>query len=103
MSTRLAIVQRNQDDENRTLNEEQLPIPTLEKSQVLVKVEVAALNPTDGTYQWKSKHPSICLLRSLISLQSSHLMVMPLATVLSLDVTSQELLSKWAQRCHASK
>jgi hypothetical protein len=51
MSTRLAIVQRNQDDDNRTLNEEQLPIPTLEKSQVLVKVEVAALNPTDGTYQ----------------------------------------------------
>jgi NADPH:quinone reductase-like Zn-dependent oxidoreductase len=51
MSTRLAIVQRNQDDDNRTLNEEQLPIPTLEESQVLVKVEVAALNPTDGTYQ----------------------------------------------------
>jgi hypothetical protein len=51
MSTRLAIVQRNQDDDNRTLNEEQLPIPALEKSQVLVKVEVAALNPTDGTYQ----------------------------------------------------
>lgn len=50
MSTRLAIVQRNQSEDKRTLNEEQLPIPNLEKSQVLVKVEKAALNPTDGWY-----------------------------------------------------
>jgi NADPH:quinone reductase-like Zn-dependent oxidoreductase len=91
MSTRLAIVQRNQDDENRTLNEEQLPIPTLEKSQVLVKVEVAALNPTDGTYHQQVKLPSICLPRSLMSLQSSPLMVMPSETALFLDVTLQEL------------
>jgi len=48
MATRLAIVQRNQSDDERTLTEEQLPIPKLEKSQVLVKVEKAALNPTDG-------------------------------------------------------
>lgn len=48
MSTRLAIVQRNQSDDKRTLNEEQLRIPKLDKSQVLVKVERAALNPTDG-------------------------------------------------------
>lgn len=50
MSTRFAIVQRNQSEDKRTLNEEQLPIPKLEKSQVLVKVEKAALNPTDGWY-----------------------------------------------------
>jgi hypothetical protein len=92
MPTRLAIVQRNQDDDNRTLNEEQFPIPTLEKSQVLVKVEVAALNPTDGTYQQQAKLPSIYLLRSiLMSLQSSRSMVMHSETVLSLGVTSQEL------------
>lgn len=48
MSTRFAIVQRNQSEDKRTLDEEQLPIPKLEKSQVLVKVEKAALNPTDG-------------------------------------------------------
>jgi NADPH:quinone reductase-like Zn-dependent oxidoreductase len=48
MSTRLAIVQRNQSNDKRTLNEEQLQVPKLEKSQVLVKVEKAALNPTDG-------------------------------------------------------
>jgi NADPH:quinone reductase-like Zn-dependent oxidoreductase len=55
MSTRLAIVQRNQSEDKRTLNEEQLPIPKLEKSQVLVKVKRAALNPTDGWCCQKSQ------------------------------------------------
>ena len=55
MSTRFAIVQRNQSDDKRPLNEEQLPIPKLEKSQVLVKVEKAALNPTDGQFYQQSQ------------------------------------------------
>lgn len=82
MSTRFAIVQRNQSEDQRTLNEEQLPIPTPEKSQVLVKIEVAALNPTDGLYHYHSRLP-----RSLMHSQSNRSMVMPSGTVQSLGVT----------------